>query len=37
MGQRSADQDHLRGWRQVAVHVVDLLLEAWAAHGAEIS
>lgn len=27
--QRGADQTHLCGWRKVAVHVVDLLLEAW--------
>lgn len=31
VGQRGADQDHLGGRGQVAVHVVDLLLEPWAA------
>lgn len=29
MRQRGTDQDHLRGGGQVAVHVVDLLLETW--------
>ena len=29
--QRGRDENDLRGWRQVAVHVVDLFLEAWLA------
>lgn len=32
VGQRGADQNHLCGRGQVAVHVVDLLLEPWTAH-----
>lgn len=32
--QRGADEHHLRGGRQVPVHVVDLLLEAWGGGGA---
>lgn len=31
VGQRGADQNHLGGRGQVAVHVVDLLLEPWTA------
>ena len=37
VGQRGANQNHLRGWRQVAVHVIDLLLEPCTAEDAEVS